>query len=275
MNDTNNNTWIEQKKSLEARINEGNPAPEDVSELPIEEIEVWGDVFQHRMTNQAASHKHVENLVKVLKTSKGAPLDPVSVFWVGDAWVLINGHHRLLAYQEVKYPHPIPVRIFRGSLDEALGDSLGDNAKDKLTMSSREKSEGAWRLVISTDLSLSKIQERASRSRQTVVDMRKIKKALEEKHPEIDLGEITWIDAQRIHKNQGERPVDPEWMDREVKIKADAMANVFGSYFSERPEILEKVLWVCYPRAMERILEGYEVNLESLRVEPEEFMDDF
>ena len=49
------------------------------------------------------------------------------MLWAGDGWVLVDGHHRYNAYQEYEYDDPVPVAVFQGTLDEALGEALRDN----------------------------------------------------------------------------------------------------------------------------------------------------
>jgi hypothetical protein len=91
------------------------------------------------------------------KAATKNPLEPLTIFWVGNAWLLIDEHHRYQAYRKTGYIEPVPVTVFSGTLDQAIGQALKGNSKDKLAMSKSEKTNAAWRLVISTGLSLNRL----------------------------------------------------------------------------------------------------------------------
>jgi hypothetical protein len=259
-------TWIDDKESLEARISSGEPRPEGVTELPIEEIEVVESVFQHRSGNAAASHKHLETLSKSVRKQKSLRFDPVTVFWVGDGWVLVDGHHRYDAYQEAKVTEPIPVRVFSGSLDEAINEALRGNSRDKLSMNPREKSEAAWKLVVGTNLRVFQIVESSTRTKPTIIKMKKIKEELQEKCPGKDLAEISWVNAQRIHKGLDplNSPGSDEWHNQKVQKNLKLFVKTFGDTFRGQADILWEVLDLYDSRLLDDLLERYGGSLESV-----------
>jgi hypothetical protein len=267
-------SWINTKHEIENRIKNGMERPEVPAALPLVQIEVVEDVFQHRMTFHAASEKHIDTLAKAIKNNDGKPLPPLKIFWIGDAWALIDGHHRYQAYKRSCYDQRVPVEVFNGSLDEAIGEALRGNSKDKLPMSSREKSDGAWRLVVGTSISQSAIARIASVSRQTVHTMHKTKQEIIQKHPDVDLADLDWHHARNLANGKDDFAPDPDWLQKMIDEKAVVMRRVFGGVFDDRHEVLHDVLMKCFPKAMENILEDYGVDPETLEVremEPEDF----
>jgi len=110
--------WLSERNAVEDRINNGLPAPSDSPlTLPLSDIRIIEEVFQHRSGNLAATDAHVAALAKSIGNSEGQPLDRVWIFWIGDGWCCIDGHHRLEAYKRAGYYLPIPVVVFKGTLD--------------------------------------------------------------------------------------------------------------------------------------------------------------
>lgn len=132
-------SWLDDKDALKERISNGVAQPGHPSTLPLNEIEVADTVFQHRTNSEFSSDVHVKALLKGLKNTSGKPFDPVTVMWGGDRWVLVDGHHRMRAYQEFGFDAPVPVQVFQGTLEEAFGEALRANVHDKLSMSSKRK----------------------------------------------------------------------------------------------------------------------------------------
>jgi ParB-like nuclease domain len=96
--------------------------------------------------DQLRSTDHITTLVSGLKAT-GAPFKPILVFWAGDRFFAVDGHHRLAAYDLIEWKAPIPVEVFVGSLGEARMEALDRNIKDQLPMTDVEKREVAWQLV--------------------------------------------------------------------------------------------------------------------------------
>jgi hypothetical protein len=230
---------LEYRQEIEARINNGNPKPEvEPKQLSIKDVVIVEGLFQHRTGNKGASDAHIRSLVKSLKGNRGKPLEPITVFWIGDGWSLIDGHHRHGAYKEDNYNKPIPVKVFTGSLDEAIGEALAGNAKDKLSMSINEKSTATWRIVISTNLSINATSAISTQSRQQVCSMRKVRDSLLAKHPDIKLGDYAWWQAKaKDAGNEKEHEFDEEWMRKEAGLLATKLSKHFGNRLKEQPEI--------------------------------------
>ena len=237
------NGLLHQKTILEKRIAQGSPAQEFPEVLPLESVELIPEVFQHREDFQWASEDHISTLTKSMKNSTKAatkrPLEPLTVFWIGDGWVLIDGHHRYKAYKLIEYVEPVPVTVFFGTLDQAIGQALKGNSKDKLAMSKSEKTNAAWRLVISTSLSLNQLVEVSTISKPTIALMRKVMRHLREADPDVALDKLTWRDALRKFqgKEDEEFVPDPEWRDKRTSAVAQTLSDTFGGEFKRKPEV--------------------------------------
>jgi hypothetical protein len=255
LNQETNMNITHAKQAIELRILKGKPEPARTpKELPLQKIKRVQDLFQQRMSEdgEPTKAKHVEGLVKALRNNKGKPLDPLTVFWGGDSWLLLDGHHRHKAYTEHGYNKPVPVEIFRGTLDEAIGASLGSNSKDKLPMSRVEKSNAAWRIVVSTGLSINRTSELSGRSRQAIVTMRNVAKRIGANTAEGYLGSLTWKQAKRVdEKKDGTGKSAEDWIEVEAKVIAKKLGAVFGITLGSKPEAFWKGLALHNPWLLE------------------------
>ncbi len=119
--------------------------------LPLAKIMVADQVFQWRLTdeNLIERERHTRVLRKAVERGGRShkALAPLVVTAVGDKFYLIDGHHRLEAYEKERWPHEVPVIYFEGRLRDACVEGLRRNVKDKLPMTLSDKREAAWRLV--------------------------------------------------------------------------------------------------------------------------------
>ncbi|MBP0111339.1 ParB/RepB/Spo0J family partition protein [Bradyrhizobium vignae] len=83
------------------------------------------------------------NKLKTRITRKGE-LDPVLVVKLGNDWIVVDGHHRLAAYQKLKRTEPIRCEWFAGTVREAMDASLSRNEKIHLEVDQGDKAEAAW-----------------------------------------------------------------------------------------------------------------------------------
>ena len=189
--------FLEAKQAVEARIANGRPAPSAPRVLPWTQIETIPDLFQQRRIDSDTSGAHVQTLARAIKPgprgARQASLEAVTVFWVGDAWACVDGHHRLTAYQWVKHQAPVPVRVLRGAtLGEALQASLGDNSKDRMPLTLRCKSEAAWRFTLEGSMSKATIKALADVDESTIAIMRRTVREFVKVHPDTPPGTLTW-----------------------------------------------------------------------------------
>lgn len=228
------------KRELEEAVRSGKPAPRPApSSLSLGRIVEIRELFQHRMPPEHASQAHVRELMKDPKGGK--PLEPIDVFWSGKQWVCINGHHRLRAYRAVKWQGHIPVRAFAGSLDEALGFAGEDNRKDKLPMSSTEKTNAAWRLVCLTALSKAAIVEKMGVSDGIVAKMRRVLATLRKQYPDEDPAGMTWLQARS--RASGEEDDRAEFdLNEAAQQLANRLLKAHGEHLGKNLEVLAEAL---------------------------------
>ncbi|WLA65568.1 ParB/RepB/Spo0J family partition protein [Bradyrhizobium diazoefficiens] len=90
-------------------------------------IKVAGKVFQWRVLgrNRIPSDDHILDLAQAIQ--RGEQMPPILVFPVGQDYYVMDGHHRLAAYDMVNWAKPIPAQVFTGSLRDAERAALREN----------------------------------------------------------------------------------------------------------------------------------------------------
>ena len=256
--------WIKQKIALENAIEHGLPTPvESIEELPAKEILRNDLIFQHRLTSKWISKRHTEGLLKSLRVSGGKPFPPLTIFWDGAQWVLVDGHHRheaYIAYQnEQQLPTMVvPISIFKGTLDEAIGEALKGNSRDKLLMTSLEKSEGAWRLTLGTSLSFNEISKSSTRSRSTATNMRRVMKVILQTHSMEELLQLSWVEAQLVLKGiKVKREFDEDRVTELAQRMANSLLEKFGTTLGRNPEVVFEALCIYDSTLLPALMDLY------------------
>lgn len=254
---------LEARKELERRVAEGQSAPTVVPQkLHLQAIRKEPALFQFRGALGATSRKHIQDMARTVKDAK--PLKAVLVWWGGDGWYCIDGHHRLEAYIQGGWDHkkPVPVRTLPGSPVVAMLTALHENAPGKLTMTKQEQTQAAWELVVTTsegEASADKIAKASTVSERYVFSMRKVKRTLLAKDPRRDLVELAWPKARAEAVGKEAGPDDIDWDERdlqEAKQMADKLAQHLGSRGRERPEVLAMAIEM-YGRQLPELLKDY------------------
>lgn len=234
------------------------PQTDEPEVLPLSAIKFAQAVFQPRV---ALYDGHVKGLASAIKARDGKPLDPVTVWFSGMRWYVIDGHHRLAAYELYNEGRTegqielVPVKIFRGSLAQAVKKAAAANSKDKLPLSQQDKSNTAWKLVCMADSSLSAvaIARAAGVSRQTVHLMKKVLGQLGDMALESAPIDMAWLDA----KNLADGKPLAEWTDDRLEKMAQKMRkgiySACGNLPTKNPE--------AFARALELISEEFPVSL--------------
>lgn len=264
---------LQGRERLEASIKAGSVAPlEDIKSLALKDIHLRPDVFQHRRCGHVDSDVHANELAKSLQRNPKQPLAPIVIYWIGDGWCCIDGHHRLEAYQRVKYKDKVPVKIFKGDLDNAIAEACRGNSRDKLPMRAHEKSEAAWRLVISTKLPKAVIANASNRSERLVGYMREARLVLLKSNPNIPLDSLKWVDALALSK--GKELSEDEWGDDAIEVKAQTLANnmcraLGRDKLSDSIEVTARALEIISPQLPFLLAEYWKDYAESLDLEHE------
>lgn len=210
--------------------------------LPIQEIKTLEAVFQPRQTvgDEAASGKHLGELKRVLH-DRGT-LDPITVLKVGGEWLCIDGHHRLEAYRqsESRRTH-IPVKVFSGTLEEALRASIEVNAPDKLNLTKEDKLEAAWKLVVLGVDSVATISNTSTIAERSVQRMRRGLERVRALYPSQPFEAWPWAKVKELLRGQMKEG-QTMWQDVKAKEWAKQLARTFCGLPSEHPRVFAQAL---------------------------------
>jgi hypothetical protein len=145
---------ITAKAELIERIASGGPAPTPAPKrLPVDTIQRIPELFQPRGSDEWRSTAHINGLSSSSANTKqangAAMMEAVLVFWAGDAWVCLDGHHRLEAIsKKSRTGATIGVEVFGGTVADAMMEATRRNSRNKLSMTEKDKSERAWQLFM-------------------------------------------------------------------------------------------------------------------------------
>lgn len=123
------------------------PAPAKTPRtLPADAIVTLPEVFQPR---DSMDIQLVGELAGSIRA--GRTVAPLLVTWApaedgSECWVVIDGHHRLLAYYKAGRKR-VPVEVFKGTVEEAMRQGVQLNGANKARLSPQARSEAAWRRV--------------------------------------------------------------------------------------------------------------------------------
>ena len=233
---------------------EGNkqPTKENPNFLPLSVIRMAHSVFQPRQFEEgtmSASEEHIRTLTTAIFNEPSHTLDPITVWWSGTCWRVIDGHHRTLAYSRAEKINSkqksilIPVNIFKGNLWEAIAEATRQNSKDKLPMNKSDKYNRAWKMTVIDQYSKNQLAAICKISTTTIARMRsiyaEIKSKYEYGHYDYALG-LTWEKAQQFGKE--DRIIDDSW---ELKLANDwskRIGKTFGYTLVKQPRIAAMAL---------------------------------
>lgn len=257
---------------LEEELATGTPFTSKIpSTLTLEEIHMVEEVLQPRGYDDLASkERHIGNLMESALGETNYQLDPLVVWWSGQRWLIVDGHHRLRAYQllrEKKGIKPrVPVRVFHGTLKDAFLESGRLNSKDKLPMTKDDKLNRAWQMVsLNRGFSKREISESCRIGSATVARMRKTLKTLLEQYPQEECTELPWRYALKL--SQGEREIDDSWRNKQITEWAKRLKKTFGVKPVNQPELFWDALEVYSPKLVRELQ-------EYLGVVPDDFEND-
>ncbi len=249
------------RRELDQKTDDGTPPPHG---LRPKEISRNVAVFQPRELrgNLAEDEQHISVLVKAIgDPKKPRMLDPILVWWSGARWIVIDGHHRLLAYHRAGVTAPVPLEVFRGSLEEAVGAAAAANSKNKLPMSEADKLNMAWRLTVHfPERSKRKVARDCSISERSVANMREALGKLRARGVAVEDIPDNWKDAKR-DADGDER--DADWDADAARRKredywAKAILRSCGKPVTRDPEALALALRTIDDRLPKRLIDTHE-----------------
>ena len=233
----------------ESKRKQRYPQGDSPSRLPLNTIWQYPTLFQPRMglEDSVASQAQIKVLKNSISDSQAKEIEAVTVWWSGKYWYLIDGHHRLKAYEDVfkekgwRGDREIPVTVLEGDLTEAIEASIKLNSRNKLNMQKNDKLNQAWRCVVLGEWSKNQIASICGVGTSTVARMRGRLlelKALRERSPmfnQKDLSDMTWGEAQR--DPSAIKTHDEDWKERQAKGIGKRLDKAFGMAFVDQPEI--------------------------------------
>lgn len=209
--------------------------------LPLCALGIVEDVFQPRdkVGMMDEDDWFIDDLKQAVERGSTPDLDPVVVWWSGERWIVIDGHHRVAAYRRAtRSVKTVPVEVFAGDLDEARLEAVRRNQKNKLVMRQSERLEAAWRLVCTSDLSKKRIAESCGVAARTVATMRRRGNDVIEAKP----GVWTWrhlagerwerVKAPGFLAADNDNDFDP---DAAVRKRAEGYARKLAKNFGRKP----------------------------------------
>lgn len=249
-------TRQEATKAAAARLMAGQPCPSPLPEaLALGNIKTDAALFQFRNPLPHASRAHSAELAKPVRD--GQTLEAIEVWWGGDGWYCIDGHHRLEAYRQGEWQvdKPVPVCVYGGTLTSAMLAAGYRNSPDKLPMHKSEKTQAAWEFVASTapeGEKAARIAKAYSISVRMVRFMRKVRRWLAENRPTEDHSAMTWEAARRTYAGEEDVPrTEEDWDERDMeegRKMADTMIKAVGMHRMSRHRAVAYALEVIDSR---------------------------
>lgn len=253
-------TFTDSLRELQEELRTGKPQPDKPTSLPLKAIRYAATVFQPRLFdgNKADSVSHVMTLKDAIRAKQQLP--PVTVWWSGKSWRVLDGHHRMMAYQQLasdkKKPliiHSVPVVVFEGTLNEAIAHATECNSRDKLPMSRDDKLDRAWKLVALQDPSLSReaIAHTAGVSDRTVGNMRAELARFLADYPDDNPLDYSW---EQMKSGKLKPQKDESWAEQEAQRWAKRLLREFGPKMGRHPDILARAIEVASDKLPMRIV---------------------
>lgn len=244
------------------------PSPEILPDrLAWSQIKTLPALFQAR-GHSGLDQRHVQELIRGLKL-KGE-LAPVLVTWIGMQAYLVDGHHRVAAYQNAQINTPFPVEHFKGTVEEAVLEAGRANSMAKLPMTSAQRSDYAWALVLlDAGYSIKATAEAAGVSARQVATMRKAKKTLEA----VAYEQKTWAQAQRAQKGIVLDVMDDD--EREAQLEeqanryADRMRKEFTDKLASNTDMAARTFAIYFGSNLKQLVRDLEEHVGFVWEDPE------
>lgn len=277
-----------EERLTELRDEAQEPGPtERPPEMPLRAIKTCPEVFQPRTGRE--DERHVQDLARVI--ARGTRLDPMLVIAVGPSVYVIDGHHRFAAYEEARKIRAravkgggtqgqrtatqggvkVPVRWFEGSLEEAVLEAGRANSKAKLPMTTPERMNYAWRLVVMGAFTKAKIVEAAAVSQGQVKIMRRVERKLGVEA----MRHRYWWQAQEAAKGQdqaGGLSDDEleEWKRTRAAEIDTRLHRTFGNKLATNVEVTALAFADHFGRTLGELVRELQAHLPEDEWDPEE-----
>lgn len=265
---------------------EANPNPplKFPRKLPLSAIHTEPEVFQHRDKHPAYRWRFEYDLHELQSAIRREPtrrLDPITVWYCGGRWIVIDGHYRIEAYARYAAEQgtplkdfAVPCEVFHGDFYTAFDFSATANKKVTTPLTSTERSNVTWKRVCLSYVdgkwitSKSQILALGLSKENTISRMRRALVTIVDKNL-TDGGDpmgITWSEATDLVEDKTSSDYEALLVDEHpmVQVWADRLSKAFAKEPLEASEVFFLALERYSPKLMEQ-LEEY------LRVQDEEF----
>ncbi|MET3926695.1 hypothetical protein [Devosia sp. 2618] len=200
-------------------------------------------VFNNRAM---ADEQAIAALAKVL--ANGEKLPPLTVLMAGGRAFLVDGHQRLEAHRQHASKNgrgqsfTVPVVYFTGTPADAVFASIERNSQHGVKLTSSERTDAAWKLVLIGEKNRPEIIRATAVTRSWVTKMRSVKRALGEEAADYP----RWLHA--LHEAEGKdmEPLTDEEFTEKKRMRAETIANQItrhiGGQHSDDPELMAMVM---------------------------------
>ena len=204
-----------------------NPAVKPVKRtIRIDDLAI-DEKFQPRQGKISAAH--VRDLAKIIERDQ--PLDPLLVWKRPEdgKLVLMDGHHRLQAFERVGWTKGIRCLVFECDKDEARRLPMKHNSKTSLPLTGTERADYAWGLVLDTALSKRTTARTCGVGERSVARMRAVLKRYQEQAAEegTDMDPPrSWWRAQRLGAEDRDMMSDEQREEWKMQVKETLIAKI-------------------------------------------------
>lgn len=161
----------------------------------------------------------------------------------------------------------------RCTVEQAVLEAGRANSRAKLSMSTRERMNFAWRLVRMGTYSKTEITEAASVSDGQVAAMRRVLKALGDEVHDFD----SWMKAKRQAEGKGNLEFSEEdiatWKEAAAQSMADRLTKALSTRMSDRPEIAARALSIHFGRRLPELYRELGSYVSDVDLEDDEESD--
>lgn len=210
--------------------------------LPFKQIEC-SPVFNNRAM---ADEQAIAALAKVL--GNGEKLPPITVLMAGGRAFLVDGHQRLEAHRLHAsksgrgQSFSVPVVYFTGTPADAVFASIERNSQHGVKLTSSERTDAAWKLVLIGEKNRPEIIRATAVSRAWLTKMRAVKRTLGEDAADYS----SWPRALREAEGKNTEPLtDDDFMEKKrmyAEKLTDQITKAIGGQHSDDPELMAMVI---------------------------------
>lgn len=228
------------------------------NELALSQIYVADKVFQVRLIerSRAETLDHIRTLVSALKAQE-SPFEPMLVVPIGQRFFVVDGHHRLGAYQSAKWTKPVPVVVFPEDLRAAKRQALELNVRNKLPVDKESKQEAAWNFVKEGTLSKSEMVKSTTVSEGIISQMKRVLKEYGD-----EARDLPWTRARLLGLSRQEAQED--WREQKTEWFKNQLVRTIAKDILKYPDLFADALDLMDPQLTKAMIEHWSITVREL-----------